>query len=456
LPHDRTRVLLVEDDPLARQTETAILESFKAIVIAAETVVDGLMLAQESSPDVIFLDLQLPDGNGIDLLQQIQNSGVTSPIVMISGKAGIKDAVAAIQMGAIDFLVKPATIPDMEAALRRALDIHRLRSENQRLKTLAREPQSSFLGVSKAVRDLLLTAERIARSDMPMLIEGETGSGKQVLARHIVEHSGRENEPFVAINCAAVVPTLFESELFGHEKGSFTGANARRAGKLELVGKGTLFLDEVGELPVPVQAKLLTALEDRVFERVGGSRPLQFMGRIIAATNRDLDREIVNGNFRRDLYFRLRGLYMRIPPLRERPEDIPVYVARALEESSRRHGRHYLPPSPKVLSDLVTYPWPGNVRELQFHVERAALLSDGAEISRALWMSGLGAALQAETSSTGEVDDLQTAVESFKRRHIQRILDLCKGNQTTAAERLGVGRSYLNRLIHEWQINTPR
>jgi len=441
-------VLVVDDDPLVVQTESDILESFGAKVFSAGSIKDGLHLAQNKSPDIVFLDLKLPDGDGITLLRKLLAADLNMPVIMVSGQGSIPDAVSAIQLGAIDFLVKPVSISQLETAYRRACQIAHLKDENRRLRILSKETQTEFLGNSESIRNLLATADRIAPSDLPILLEGETGTGKQVLARHILERSDRENEPFVSMNCAAVVPTLFESELFGHEKGAFTGAVQRRSGKLELVGKGTLFLDEIGELPLQVQAKLLTAVEDRVFERVGGERQLKFLGRIIAATNRDLEKEVEEGRFRRDLFYRLKGLRLRIPPLRERVDDLPAYIKNAIKLCRQRHGRDYAMPDETIIEELKKYSWPGNVRELLFHTERAALLSDSLTIPRYQWLSGLTATTTSSKSDAANMVDLHQAVETFKQQHILRILKECRDNQTVAAERLGIGRSHLNRILN--------
>ncbi len=446
---ERQRVLLVEDDPLVRQTETELLESFGAKVITATTIKEGLLLAQRHSPDIAFLDLRLPDGDGLTLLREMLAAEINIPVVMVSGMGTIQEAVTAIQLGAIDFLVKPVNATNLEAAYRRACQIATLRDENHRLRLLNKEPKSHFLGDSQTIRNLIATADRIAPSDLPILLEGETGTGKQVLAHHILDRSGREGEPFVAMNCAAIVPTLFESEIFGHEKGSFTGALQRRSGKLKLVGKGTLFLDEIGELPLQVQAKLLTAVEDRTYERVGGDRSLKFAGRIIAATNRDLEKEVEEGRFRRDLFYRLKGLRLKIPPLRDRAEDIPIYVKNAILTCRRRHGREYSMPDESILEALKKYQWPGNVRELQFHTERAALLSENLTIPKYQWLSGLSSSTSPSGTDSTQADDLHEAVESFKQKHILRVLKEVGDNQTTAAERLGIGRSHLNRILNE-------
>ena len=306
----------------------------------------------------------------------------------------------------------------------------------------------SFIGETIAISQLLEQASKVAQSDQPILIEAETGAGKQVLARRIHAQSLRCDEPFVTVNCAAITESLFESELFGHEKGAFTGAVNRKPGKLELVGKGTLFLDEVGEMPVIQQAKLLSALEDRVFERVGGTTGLKFEGRVIAATNRDLDLETERGTFRKDLFYRLSVFRLRIPALRDHWEDIPLYVDVALMRAGQKYKRQYQKPSEDILAGLVRYPWLGNVRELLHHVERAALLSEHSEIPKELWLSlpTIG------SRSSGSIEvNLQAAVAGFRRDHILKVLDSCGGNQTEAAKRLGVERTHLNRILAEYE-----
>jgi len=442
---ESVKALLVDDDLNYLQTSAQLLGALGVAPIKASSCKEGLRLAQSDEPDIVFLDLRLPDGDGVALMRQLQAAGVAAPVVLISGSGTIPDAVAALKQGAVDFLVKPVGMRELEAALRRALEMGRLRSENLRLRELVRENATDFIGDDPKIKELLSTADKVAASDLPILIEGETGVGKQVLARYIVARSDRSAEPLVAINCAAIVSSLFESELFGHEKGAFTGAVGRKIGKLELTGKGTLFLDEIGELPLPVQAKMLTALEDRVFERVGGTRPIRFEGRIIAATNRDLNKDLAGGLFRRDLFYRLQGLRFHIPALREHPQDISLFIQRGLENAFLRYGRKIAPPTGDTLTALQRHSWPGNVRELMHHVERVVLLSSGGIAQKSLWLAGIEESVQ---NSPSESDDLRLAVDSFKARHIERILKECGGNQTAAAARLGVGRSYLNQIVN--------
>jgi len=443
---ESVKALLVDDDAHYLQTSAQLLGALGVVSTKASSCREGLRVALADEPDIIFLDLRLPDGDGVSLMRQLQEAGQNAPIVLISGSATIPDAVAALKQGAVDFLVKPVGLRELEAALRRALEMGRLRSENLRLRELIRENSTDFIGEDSTIKELLQIADKVAASDLPILIEGETGVGKQVLARHIVAQSDRSREPLVAVNCAAIVSTLFESELFGHEKGAFTGAAGRKIGKLELAGRGTLFLDEIGELPLPVQAKMLTALEDRVFERVGGGRSIRFEGRIIAATNRDLNKDLAAGLFRRDLFYRLSGLRLHIPALREHPEDIPLFIQRGLENAHQRYNRKVAPPHGEVLAKLQQHSWPGNVRELMHHVERVVLLSSGEVASKSLWLAGID---ESARSISHDDDDLRIAVDNFKARHIDRILNECGGNQTAAAVRLGVGRSYLNQIVNK-------
>lgn len=437
------KVLLIDDDPLYLQTASQQLGILGAEAVTALSVKAGVEAAVSGDPDAIFVDLQLQDGDGLELIKKLREAGCSQPIVMVSGTATIPDAVSALKLGASDVLVKPVKMRDLEAALHRALELARLGKENARLRELIREGAPDFIGASPAIRELKATADRVAASDVPILIQGETGVGKQVLARYIVARSGRSKEPFVTVNCAAIVTSLFESELFGHEKGAFTGAMARRSGKLELVGKGTLFLDEIGELTPQVQAKLLTALEDRTFERVGGGRPLAFEGRIIAATNRDLTSGISDGSFRRDLYYRLRGIELVIPPLRGRPDDIPLFIAHTIESSFHRLGKPLNLPSARIMAKLQQMSWTGNVRELIHHVERVALLTPTPDAPESLWI-GDSTNVEATLSTTS---DLHQAVEEFKNLHIDRVLKDSGGNQSTAAKKLGIGRTYLNQLL---------
>jgi DNA-binding NtrC family response regulator len=449
LSMETASILIIDDDQLFRQTAEQQLGTLGFKTSTAKDGAEGNQLVQSEEFALILLDLRLSDTDGLTMLKNWQQIGIQVPVVMISGSGTIPEAVEALKIGAADFLVKPVDINLLEAVVNRTLTSQKLKRENRQLKELARGETAEFLGTGAIVKELLTVAEKVAQSDHPVLLEGETGTGKQVLAHFIYDHSPRIGEPFVSVNCAAITPTLFESELFGHEKGAFTGAFARKLGKLELVGKGTLFLDEIGELPLACQAKLLTAVEDCVFERVGGTSSLRFDGRIIAATNRNIEKEINNGNFRKDLFYRLNTFRLKLPPLREHPEDIPIYIEDTLRRCSRKQRRNYEMPNPDIIQRLSNYHWYGNVRELVHHVERISLFAESRRIPDKLWLS-LPIAIQ-DTDSEITETNLQAVLDDCKRQHVMKVLANCGGNQTEAAKRLGIGRTYLNRLLANYK-----
>jgi DNA-binding NtrC family response regulator len=446
-------VLVVDDDPLVSRTLSQQLAAFGFHVDTAANGQSADQLWRSKDYALALLDLALPDTTGLDLLRrwqqaagQREDGGIS--VIMISGTGTIAQAVEAMKLGAIDFLVKPVDMTLLEAVVERTLRQATLRRENTRLRQLAQADSPRFLGDSDVISKLLKDTAKIAQGGQPILLEGETGTGKQVLARWMHTQSERVQEPFVSVNCAAITETLFESELFGHEKGAFTGAIARKPGKFELVGRGTLFLDEIGELPPACQAKLLVAVEDRTFERVGGVQTLKFEGRVLAATNRDLDKEVAGGRFRKDMFFRLNTFRLKLPPLREHSEDIAAYVEWTLTRVRRERGRNFEMPDADVIGHLRQYPWPGNVRELIHHVERVALLADGPRIPRSLWLSFPH---DVTDNPDNIVDDLREALDTFKHAHILQVVAKCGGNQTEAAKHLGIERTHLNRLLAEYQ-----
>jgi DNA-binding NtrC family response regulator len=452
-----TKVLVVDDDPLLRRTLEGQLSAlgYEPALVADGAAADTLV--QSGAYNLVLLDLKLPDTNGLTLLKRWKERHPHMIIIMMSGQGTIPEAVDALKHQAADFLIKPIDVYVLQAVLRRSLEAQILAQDNQRLRQLTRSEDIPFQGKSAVVLSLLETAKKVAPSDQPVLLEGETGTGKQVLARHIHAISGRISDPFVAINCASITQSLFESELFGHEKGAFTGAYTRKAGKLELVGEGTLFLDEIGELPMGCQAKLLTVVEERTFERVGGTRSLNFSGRIIAATNRMLEREMEAGNFRRDLFYRLSTFRFMLPALREHLEDLPVFIESMLKYCGRKYARNYAMPNTGIINRLARYPWPGNVRELNHHIERIALLSSESCIPENLWLSFPAFNDSMSEQSAG---DLAQVTAMHRKQHVLKVLKQCQGNQTEAAKVLNVGRTYLNRLLSKYREedgeNAPR
>jgi DNA-binding NtrC family response regulator len=447
---EKSKILIIDDDPLFCQTTEQQINSLGFETAIATSGSEGDRLAREEDFALILLDLRLNAISGLSLLKNWIEDNLNFNVAMISGQGTIPEAVEALKIGALDFLVKPVDINILEAVIKRSLSLQQLQRENLRLRQLAEPEKVAFIGETKIIKSLLEDARKVAQSDHPVLLEGETGTGKQVLALYIYSNSPQANEPFVRLNCAAISPTLFESELFGHEKGAFTGAYTRKIGKLELVGKGTLFLDEIGELPPACQAKILTAVEDRTFERVGGNKTLHFAGRIIAATNRNLENEVNVGNFRKDLFYRLNTFRLRLPALRNHPDDIPLYIENALHQCGRKIGLQFHLPDETIIKQLSQYPWPGNVRELIHHIERITLFARSPTIPRSLWLSQISSSPESVSETES---NLELSLSSFKMKHILQVLSDCGGNQTLAAKRLGIGRTYLNRLLSSYKKN---
>jgi len=421
------RILVVDDDAHIRQALVDRFVARKFDVSSAASGKDALSKITREHPDVVLLDLQLPEGDGFWVLKQLKDEGIEATVVVITAYGTVDRAVQAMKEGAYDFIQKPFEPALVEETVRRALERTSLR---RTLRAQMAEP--SIIGLAGAVE----LAKKAAKTEATVLLLGESGTGKEVIARYI-QRSG----PFVAVNAAALAETLLESELFGHEKGAFTGATARRAGKFELAHGGTLFLDEIGDISPALQAKLLRVLQERAFERVGGTETLTVDVRIIAATNRDLKKAVSEGKFREDLYYRLNVISIPLTPLRERRTDI-----RPLAEHFLRELKPSARLTPEALAALERYDWPGNARELRNAVERAAALSEGAEIGPV--------DLPPEVLLSGELptDSFHGQVEEFRRRLIRETLAHCGGNQTRAAEALKLQRTYLARLIRQLGI----
>ncbi len=418
------RLLVVDDDPHIAQ---ALVERFAARGFAVSTAASGkdaFAKIVREHPDAVLLDLQLPEGDGFSVLRRLREEGVDATVIVITAFGSVDKAVQAMKEGAYDFIQKPFEPALVEETVRRAL-------ERTSLRRVARTQSVEVPVIGLAAQVEL--ARKAAKSDATVLLLGESGTGKEVVARLI--HRGG---PFVAVNAAALAETLLESELFGHEKGAFTGAQARRAGKFELAHGGTIFLDEIGDIPASMQAKLLRVLQERAFERVGGTETVSVDVRVVAATNRDLKRRVAEGKFREDLYYRLNVIAIQLPPLRERRPEIRPLAEHFLREL--RPGARF---SPDTLALLERYDWPGNARELRNVVERATALLEGDEI-------GPGDLTpEVLLTSTLPADSYHAQVDEYRRRLIQDTLARCGGNQTKAAEALKLQRTYLARLIRQ-------
>ena len=439
----RGRILLVDDD---RSIREALAERFKARwhVLQAGSGAEALEAAR-SGPDVILLDLQLPHGDGFSVLRGLKAEGIETTVIVITAYGTIERAVEAMREGAYDFIQKPFEPALLEETIRRALERTSLRRENRVLRESAREP--SFVVADPKMDALVATARRAAASASTVLVLGESGTGKEVLARQIHAWSPRASGPFVGVNCAALAETLLESELFGHERGAFTGAVARKPGRVELAHGGTLLLDEIGDVSPAFQAKLLRVLQERSFERVGGTRPIEIDVRIIAATNKDLKKKVAEGTFREDLFYRLAVISLVLPPLRERPRDVRALAEHFVTEVARESKRAPLKLAPEALALLEAHAWPGNIRELRNAIERAVVLCQADEVGPLDLPPDL-----MEKPANQAPGGYHERVDEFRRRAIREALEECGGNQTRAAEKLGLQRTYLARLIRQFGL----
>ncbi len=446
-------VLIVDDEPNIRRMVGALLASEGFEVREAPDGASGIARAEESEPDVVLLDLMMPGGpDGIAVLEKMRERYPDLPVVMMSGRAGLSDAVRATKLGAAQFLEKPLTPEGVLLALQSGMELRHARLEARTLRNdlgLGDE----MVGTSPPMQAVRRMIETIGPSDARILIEGESGTGKELVAAAIHLASARRDRPFVRVNCAAIPRDLVESEMFGHERGAFTGAMERRIGRFELAHRGTLFLDEVGDLHLEAQAKLLRAIESHEIERLGGGKAVQVDVRIVSATNKDLARAVGEGAFREDLLFRLNVIPMKLPPLRDRPSDIPALVAHFSTRYRRRSARSLPRWHDAAMALLVRYRWPGNVRELANIVERLAILHAGEEVSAAhvlevLHFDGVAAPRSAALPDPDRLDaSLTDTLDDFERTLIRRALSSADGNIAEAARRLQTDRPNLYRRM---------
>lgn len=455
-PERPIQLLVVEDDPGIRKAVQKELTSRNLNVTTAGSAERAQQLAQEEEFDVILLDLGLPGMDGLAFLKLIREQLSPPEVIIMTGEAKFEKAVQALRLGAYDYLTKPAAPDLIDMRIRQAAQRRQLMREVTKLQFLLANKDSSVspVGKSPAYQKSLTLAQMVAPTETPILLLGETGSGKEVMANYIHRISLRQKGPFVPINCAAIPDSLMESELFGHEVGAFTGATKRRPGYFEMAEFGTIFLDEIGEMDLNFQSKLLRVVETGTFFRVGGTKPVKVDVRIISATNRDLLKEVNEGRFRADLYYRLQGFDVRIPPLRERPEDIPFLVEHYL--GSRRGAPAQV--TPEALDCLAKAPWPGNIREL-FHVlEKALIMAQGEPITPRhlpVEISGMvqppisPPVSQAPIAPLSE-EALLLPLEEVERKHILRVLDSVDGHQGRAAKILQISARTLYRKLKEY------
>jgi DNA-binding NtrC family response regulator len=442
----KTRILIVDDEEIVRESLCGWLEEDGYMV---ESAADGKVAIERMRSEpwaVLLVDLKMPGIDGLQVLEEAKKLQPDASVIIMTAYATVDTAVKAIKIGAYDYLVKPLRPEELSSMMERLIAQQSLMRENVLLKKALKRQYSfqNFLSKSKKVQDLFDTAKAAADSASTILILGESGTGKEVLARAIHEESPRRLGPFVAVSCAALTESLLESELFGHEKGAFTGAVSQKRGKFELAHGGTLFLDEIGDISPKLQLDLLRALEDRRFYRVGGTEPIDVDVRIVAATNRDLRKAIDEGTFRDDLYYRLNVINITLPPLRERKEDIPMLVDHFLEQLGVETGKRVEGISADTMDLLVAYDWPGNVRELKNVLERGAVLVQGPIIEP----GDLGLPLP----EGDETDEGTESLREMERRHILKVLNEHGWNITRSAQTLGIDRVTLYHKIKKYDL----
>jgi DNA-binding NtrC family response regulator len=458
-----SQILLVEDKDSLRTMLRHALERQGHAVLEARDQPEALRLLQQSQPAVVLSDLRLPEGDGFGVLRSSKELDPDVPVIVMTAYGSIEDAVAAMKEGAMDFLAKPVDPDHLLLLVNRALERRRLVTENLLLKEelAIRRGAPQLVGEDASLRKVYAGLQRAATTDTTVLLEGESGTGKELFARSLHALSDRADAPFVAINCAAIPETLLETELFGYEKGAFTGAVARKPGKFEMAHRGTLFLDEIGDLPLSLQAKILRALEEKRFERVGGTAVVQVDVRLVAATNRGLRAAVAARRFREDLYFRLSVFPITVPPLRERPGDIPLLARYFVDRFCRDLKKKPLEISPPALEQMTTYRWPGNVRELQNCIERAVILADGDTIlPRHLHLSFIEmSVVEAPRSPWEDLDMTGTLPEVLRRvttiaekLKIEQTLREADNNKGRAAELLQMSYKALLSKLKEHRI----
>ncbi len=445
------RILVIEDDKLLNQLICRQLQELGYSVDGVETLAEARRHLHRHEPDLILSDMRLPDSDGLSDILQL---GDTSPVIVLTAYGTVKNAVEAIKLGAAEYLTKPVSPDELAITVQRVLETAALQADHQfcKARLKARSKGHSFMiGRSAALEEVKKMIHAVAQSDMTVLVLGESGSGKELVARAIHDHSSRASRNFVAVDCCTLQESLFESELFGHEKGAFTGANQKKQGLIEGAAGGTLFLDEIGEIPPAIQAKLLRVLETGKFRRVGGTRDLSADVRIVAATNRDLGRMSDEGDFRADLYYRLEAFTILTPPLRERREDIPDLVQHFIQnhDFSMRILKRV---SQEAMRKLVAYDWPGNVRELKNVVERAIILSGASKTIGSQHLTFRGCGQEPPLFQLALPAGSEPSLEELEAAYLKMLLEKHSGHRATVARIMGVSERQVYRLIRKYGI----
>ena len=451
-------VLIVDDEPAARFGMRRALEKEGYTILEADTVAAAKHAVEQSSPKVVLLDVRLASESGLDYLPALVSRDLPPVVIIVTAHGTERTAVQAIKLGAYDYISKPFDVDELRLLVRNAAETYSLRADNQKLRfeLAATGTFGQLIGSTPAMEQVYSLIERVAQTEISVLITGESGTGKEVVANEIHSRSRNSTGPFITLNCAALPTDLIESELFGHEKGAFTGASGGRIGKFEAANNGTLFLDEIGDMSLSTQAKVLRVIEQKTFQRLGSNETRSSEVRIISATNKPLEKEVKAGNFREDLYYRLCVVKIKLPALRERKPDIPALATAFCNRFSLAYRNEPLRISKDAVKHLIEYDWPGNVRQLRNCIERAVVFADTEEITgEALPEEILSSAVADQPSgeSTGitvpHTIDFKSAKKEFERRYIERSLEQSGGNVTRAAEILGMHRQSLQHKIKE-------
>ncbi len=451
-PDAKIRVVVADDEASARSGLATLLRDEGFDVVLAEDGPSALARVQETAPDVLLTDLRMPGMDGIELLTRAREVHPDLIVVLMTAFAEVETAVRAMQQGAEHYLTKPLQIDELVLVLQRALDRRSLRNEATELRARLKERLriDAIVGSSPAMQEVFNVVEQVAPTKASVLITGESGTGKELVAQAIHENSPRSSAPFVKLHCAALAETILESELFGHEKGAFTGAAGRREGRFKQADGGTLFLDEIGEISPAIQVKLLRFLQERAFERVGGNETVKVDVRIIAATNRDLAAEVAAGKFREDLFYRLNVVNVEMPPLRARPSDLLPLATHFLQRFARENGKRIEGFSEDAVERITGYRWPGNVRELENVIERAVVMCDGPHLTAKHLPAGVGAVPKGAIRIPG------STLAEIERHAILTTLEACSGRTTTAAQMLDISVRKIQYKLHEYGVTLQR
>ena len=446
-------LLIVDDEANTRKGLIHFLESLNYDVFTASDGEEGWKIYQKEKPDLVLADSRMPGLTGIQLLEKIKSFNPAALVILLTAYGSVEDAVKAMKSGAFYYLTKPVNLEELEFLIKKALASLTLEEENRELKqALFQEKfeKGEILGRSKKIKDVLKLADQAAPSHATVLIEGESGTGKELIAHRIHELSPRRNKPFVAVHCAALTETLLTSELFGHERGAFTGAVERKIGRFERAHEGTLFLDEIADISPDTQVKLLRVLQDGEFERVGGTKSIKVNVRLLLATNKNLIEEVKKGNFREDLYYRINVIYLKLPPLRERKEDIPLLAESFIRHFAWNNGKKIQGLEPDALQAFMNYSWPGNIRELRNIIERMVVLA----VDDKLRLENVPEDIRNQNSPKGpeEKTVITASLSEMEKEYIRKALQEMLGNKSLAAKKLGISRRTLYRKIAEYGI----